>query len=82
MTTVMIVDDDDDIRDALREMLECEGFATIDVRNGKEAIAVLERSSPVSLIIIDLVMPVMGGWELLDVLSMDRSAGVEFHDSW
>jgi CheY-like chemotaxis protein len=72
MATVLVVDDDDDVRETLRGLLECEGFATIGACNGAQAIAVLERSSSPSLIVLDLVMPVMGGWELLDTLSVDH----------
>jgi CheY-like chemotaxis protein len=72
MATVLVVDDDDVTRETLQEVLECEGFATIGVCNGAEALAVLERSSRPSLIVLDLVMPVMGGWELLDALSVDH----------
>jgi CheY-like chemotaxis protein len=53
-------------------MLECEGFSTIGARNGAEAIAVLEQSNSPCVILVDLVMPVMGGWELLDILSRDQ----------
>src|SRR4029079_1632930 len=60
------------IREAVQGMLESEGFATIGACNGAEAIAVLEQSSKPSLILLDLVMPVMGGWELLNTLSVDQ----------
>lgn len=77
MATVLVVDDDDDLRETVRGMLECEGYATIGVRNGAEALAVLEESAKPSLVLLDLVMPIMNGWALLDALSLDqRWAGI------
>src|SRR5258708_3233928 len=72
MATVLVVDDDDEAREVVQGLLECEGFATIGVGNGAEALAVLEQSSTPSLIVLDLVMPGMSGWELLDALSVDQ----------
>lgn len=59
---ILIVDDDPDILDALAEILDAEGFEVDRARNGKEA---LERmaASPPSLVLLDLMMPVMDGWE-------------------
>lgn len=59
---MLVVDDDPDILEALSEILEAEGFEIRRARNGKEA---LERLSPEppQLILLDLMMPVMDGWE-------------------
>ena len=59
---ILIVDDDPDILEALAEILDAEGFEVDRARNGKEA---LERMSaqPPSLVLLDLMMPVMDGWE-------------------
>ena len=61
--TVMIVDDDDDARDILGCVLEHAGYATLRVRNGKEALRMLDKVIP-ALILCDLRMPVMDGWTL------------------
>ena len=61
MTSVLVVDDDPDILDALSEILEAEGFGVVRARNGQEA---RERLSPKpDLILLDLMMPVMDGYE-------------------
>ncbi len=59
---MLVVDDDPDILEALSEILEAEGFEIRRARNGKEA---LERLSPEppQLILLDLMMPIMDGWE-------------------
>lgn len=60
---VLIVEDDDDIRIALRELLELEGFRTDEASDGIKALARLERDASVDLILLDLMMPGMDGWE-------------------
>ncbi len=83
-----MVDDDPDILEALSEILESEGFAIRQARNGQEALELLERRPP-NLILLDLMMPVMDGWEFAErirgrvdwaqipviVLSADRNIG-------
>ena len=59
---VLVVDDDPDILEALAEILEAEGFDVRRARNGKEALDKLEPEPP-HLILLDLMMPVMDGWE-------------------
>ncbi len=59
---VLVVDDDPDILEALSEILEAEGFEIRRARNGKEALERLEPDPP-RLILLDLMMPVMDGWE-------------------
>jgi len=59
---VMVVDDDRDIREAISDSLECAGFDVVQARDGAEAFD-LARALPPSLIILDLMMPRMNGWE-------------------
>jgi CheY-like chemotaxis protein len=66
MKTVLIVDDVRTTRDRLRDLLAREGYAVIDVADGKQASDVLATTTDVGLIILDLVMPVMSGWEFRD----------------
>ncbi len=62
--TVMVVEDDALIRDAVVEILATEGFDPIAAGDGQEALARLrhDKLSP-ALILLDLMMPVMNGWE-------------------
>jgi CheY-like chemotaxis protein len=71
--TVLIVDDDADLRDVLRTELTSEGYVVLEAANGQEALAVL-LDAPVepSLILLDLSMPVMTGGQLLAVLRTHR----------
>jgi CheY-like chemotaxis protein len=60
----LVVDDDPDIRDSLREVLEDEGYPVSCVGNGREALDHLQAASPrPCVILLDLMMPVMDGWQ-------------------
>jgi CheY-like chemotaxis protein len=62
---ILIVDDDDDIRESLRTVLELEGYEVQEAANGRAAQELLEDVSGVrpSMILLDLMMPVMNGLE-------------------
>lgn len=60
--TVMVVDDDVDIREIVTEVLGDAGYAVVTARNGAEALELLETTTP-GLILLDLNMPVMDGVE-------------------
>jgi two-component system, chemotaxis family, chemotaxis protein CheY len=64
--TVLIVDDDADAREALAQFLQMQGYWSLEAENGQEAIKQLQASAhPPQLILLDLEMPVMDGWEFL-----------------
>jgi CheY-like chemotaxis protein len=59
---ILVVEDDHDIRHALVELLDDEGYQTRTARNGAEALSHLDRAAPPRMILLDLMMPVMDGW--------------------
>jgi two-component system, chemotaxis family, chemotaxis protein CheY len=65
--TILVVDDDADIRDALSSLLEELGYLTLCAANGKEALERLRRPGTVTprLILLDLMMPVMDGFQFI-----------------
>lgn len=65
--TVLVVDDDPSIRKMLVEVLSLEGYPTETATNGREALEQLERSGP-RIVLLDLLMPEVGGREVMDVL--------------
>lgn len=66
---MLIVDDDPDIRETLRFVLEDAGYAVLLAENGKDALEVLSGAArKPGLILLDLMMPVMSGDEMLRVL--------------
>ncbi len=62
--TVLVVEDDDFIRDAVVELLAFEGVEAVAVGDGAEALLRLRRREVLpALILLDLMMPVMNGWQ-------------------
>lgn len=66
-SSVLIVEDDRDVAQTIKDVIEAEGYRALTVANGREALALLEEERP-SLMLIDLFMPVMNGVELLKVV--------------
>jgi CheY-like chemotaxis protein len=63
--TVLVVEDEDAVRDIARRVLERAGFRVLVARHGADALAVLAHAdTPVDLLLTDMVMPEMGGLEL------------------
>jgi CheY-like chemotaxis protein len=71
---VLVVEDDIGIRESVCQILEDEGFPTVSACNGKEALATLRTLEPAPrLILLDLMMPIMNGWEFYELISRDKS---------
>ena len=60
---IMIVDDDQDIREVIQVLLSSEGYNVIEASNGKEALELVDDDT--DLIILDVMMPEMDGFETL-----------------
>ena len=69
--SVLLVEDDEDIRDAVSAVLEAEGYRVLTAGNGDEALRVLEKGRP-CVVLLDLMMPVMTGWDFLDEVKKSR----------
>lgn len=67
MSKVMIVEDDDSLREIYSIRLTAEGYAVISARDGEEALAVAVKERP-DLIISDVMMPKITGFDMLDIL--------------
>jgi CheY-like chemotaxis protein len=77
MATVLLVEDNDDVREMMALALELGGHEVWVARNGREALAILRDRPHPSLILTDLMMPVMNGWEFHAALCGDPDlAGV------
>jgi CheY-like chemotaxis protein len=65
---VLVIDDDDAIREGIVDLLEEEGFVAVGASNGMDALNFLAESEQVpSLILLDLMMPVLDGWTFCKV---------------
>ena len=60
---VLIVEDDDDLREMMAQLLSLEGYQAAAVANGQEALEYLRQGTAPDLILLDMMMPVMDGWE-------------------
>jgi CheY-like chemotaxis protein len=68
---VLVVDDDPDLLDVTSFVIEDEGMAVETARNGEEALALLRAGRLPALVLLDLMMPVMNGWEFLAAVAND-----------
>ena len=64
--SVLIVEDDPDVRESLAAILAAEGYQVLEAENGAVALDQLRRDVPVCLILLDLFMPTMNGWTFRD----------------
>lgn len=60
---VLVVEDDLDIRETLRDVLTWGDYDVVTASNGREALDVLRERTDVDVILLDLMMPIMSGWE-------------------
>ena len=67
--TVLLVEDERDLREITREVIEGSGFHVVEAANGKEAQDYLRSAKLPCVIFLDLMMPVMNGWDLLAWIS-------------
>src|SRR5947199_57574 len=68
---VLIVEDNDETREVLEQILELRGYATATAEDGLAALGYLRGGNPACLIILDLRMPIMDGWALSRELQAD-----------
>jgi two-component system response regulator ResD len=61
--TILIIDDEKNIRILLKDFLEREGFATVEAGDGREALELFaEREKEISLLLLDVMLPELDGW--------------------
>ncbi|MBZ5715064.1 response regulator [Nannocystis pusilla] len=71
MSPVLVVEDDKDIRETMGLVLEGEGYEVVTAPNGKEALQLLQTGLRPCIVLLDLMMPVMSGWELREQMLRD-----------
>jgi CheY-like chemotaxis protein len=65
---LLIVEDEADLRSMVEDLLTMEGYEVWTAENGLDALILLERQGPPDLVLLDLSMPVMSGYEFLEHL--------------
>lgn len=68
---ILVVEDNIDIQENLKTTLENEGFSVFTADNGREAIDQLGKIPTPCVILLDLMMPVMNGWEFVEEINKD-----------
>jgi two-component system, chemotaxis family, chemotaxis protein CheY len=66
--TVLIVEDERDLREMMRDALEMNGYSVVTAEDGRDALEKISGIEHICLIILDLLMPVMNGWDFVTSL--------------
>jgi len=75
--SILIADDEDDIRNLLSQFLSTRGYAVSFATNGHEAVLAVEKNPAVQIVLLDVSMPLMGGMEALSqIMSFDPHPSV------
>ena len=69
---ILLIEDERDLRETLKLLLELEGFRVTAAQNGREGLDLLDDRTPPCLIVLDLMMPIMSGWEFLETIKRER----------
>ena len=69
---VLLVEDDLDVREAMADLLACEGLRVVVAGDGREALDLLQAGLRPSVIVLDLTMPRMDGWEFRQAQTADH----------
>ena len=72
---VLIIDDDDAVRESLADALEDAEYSPISAANGQEALEYLQKGGRPCVILLDLMMPIMDGWEFRAAQLADPALG-------
>jgi excisionase family DNA binding protein len=72
---ILIVDDDDRLREYVKANLEMEGYTVREASNAEEGLEALEQGPPPDLILLDVMMPKIDGWEMLQRVQERHGVG-------
>jgi len=65
---ILVVDDDPKMRKIVKDFLVNKGYVVIEAANGEEAVDIFLNQKDIALIILDVMMPVMDGWEVCKIV--------------
>ena len=66
--TVLLLEDELELRELMREVLELNGYSVVAVGDGREALDAMERIEHICVVLLDLLMPHMNGWDFYEKL--------------
>jgi len=70
---VLVVDDDEAIREIMAEVLRDDGYDVVCAENGDQAMLEIRKERTPDLVLLDLMMPVLSGWEVLEQLQANET---------
>ena len=73
---ILVVDDESRMRKLVKDFLEREGFHVIEAGDGQEAIEIFYENKDISLIILDVMMPRMDGWQTCREIRKDSKVPI------
>jgi CheY-like chemotaxis protein len=68
---ILVVDDDEGFHEAVAAALSIHGYGVEHASDGQQALALLRAEEPPAALLVDLMMPVMDGWQLLEAMAAD-----------
>ena len=71
MATILVVEDNDDVREMMSITLQLEGHQVVTAANGRQALDALHNGAHPCMILLDLMMPVMNGWQFQEEVAKD-----------
>ena len=71
MATILVVEDNDDVREMMSITLQLEGHDVVTAANGRQALEVLHHGAEPCMILLDLMMPVMNGYQFQEEMAKD-----------
>ena len=74
--TVLIVDDEERMRMLIRDFLERDGYKILEAKDGMEALDVFYANKDINLILLDMTMPRMDGWQVLREIREDSKVPI------
>jgi CheY-like chemotaxis protein len=66
MDTLLVIEDEEELREMMREALELNGYSVVTAVDGRDALDKLSQIDQLCLVILDLLMPGMNGWDFLE----------------
>jgi CheY-like chemotaxis protein len=69
--TIVLIEDDDGIRETMAALLEDEGYVVVQASNGVDGLARMREAQELCLVLLDLWMPLLNGWQLLAEMRAD-----------
>jgi CheY-like chemotaxis protein len=63
---VLVLEDEEELRESMRDLLEYNGYTVVTASDGREGLDALEGMEHLSLVLLDLLMPRMNGWDFFD----------------